>query len=144
MTYPSQAQMVLPCYCNLFDFFNLNCRVIGGYIEMPTTMNTVKFQKMGTCSCVAIELVNLDYFIFFGILRSKRGLTTLKSTTQRQTTNPPKAIYANSNQKSLSPRYTGSHISNYSLQFYYRNSRLIIYSSKKKTWHPVDPSLTKI
>ena len=33
---------------------------------MPTTMNTVKFQKMGTCSCVAIKLVNLDYFIFLG------------------------------------------------------------------------------
>ena len=144
MTYPSQAQMVLPCCCNLFDFFNLNCRFIGRYVEMPTTMNTVEFQKMGTCSCVAIKLINLDYFVFFGILRSRRGFIILKSTTQRQTTNPPKAIYANSNQKSLSARYTGSHISDYSLQFYYKNSCLIIYSSKKKTWHPVDPSLTKI
>ena len=144
MTNPSQAQMVLPCYCNLFDFFQPELPSHWRYIEMPTTMNTVKFQKMGACSCVAIELVNLDYFIFFWILRSERGLTTLKSTTQRQTTNPPKAIYANSNQKSLSPRYTGAHISDYSLQFYYKNSRLIIYSSKKKTWHPVDPSLTKI
>ena len=89
---------------------------------MPTTMNTVKFQKMGTCSCVAIKLVNLDYFIFFGILRSRKGLTTLKSTTQRQTTNPPKAIYANSNQRSLSPTSFEMYITDYSLQFYYKKT----------------------
>ena len=144
MTYPSQAQMVLPCYCNLFDFFQPELPSHWRIYRNANDHEYCQISEDGHLFVRRHKVVNLDYFIFFGILRSKRGLTTLKSTTQRQTTNPPKAIYANSNQKSLSPRYTGSYISDYSLQFYYKNSRLIIYSSKKKTWHPVDPSLTKI
>ena len=62
---------------------------------MPTTMNTVKFQKMGTCSCVAIELVNLDYFIFSGIF-------PFENSAQASAQNPKSYKVLSSNNKNLS------------------------------------------